>query len=321
MYDLGEEYGSEFWDAAGGDFSGFADLGMSAGATFAINKTFGEGFASGGPQEAVGSQVGQMIGYALAGPLGMIVGGMFGAIGGDMFNSLMGNSDVDYDFKTSQGTEGFEDGKYITTPFGNIGFNASSTRNLSMNKVGNPMLGVYANTVGRVDQILASMLTEDEIGKVRVGLEGNIDNSHKYGPDQSMKMMLRDRMSTIDSTLTAARKKETGWAEILATYNEQYAPVDRSLLALMEGAQAKIDSYDADMSNFLGYRGNERRQAGEAEMKALLDKHPELNQVLDQANDVGNDVNVLGAWKPRGLAGAGKQYYDRIDESNAKLRV
>ena len=51
-----------------------------------------------------------------------------------------------------------------------------------------------------------------------------------------MKYMLKDRMAAIDSTMSDARKKETGWAKLKEQYNAGYAaPADRSNIDKAEG--------------------------------------------------------------------------------------
>ena len=327
MYKLGDQYGSEFWDAAGGDFSGFTQLGEAALPAYAINQTFGQAFAAGGPQEAVGSQIGQAVGMSVAGPFGMIVGGMFGAMVGDMFNQLMGNADVDYDIKTSQGTGGFEDGAYISTPFGNIGFNSSSTRNLSMNKQGKPILSAYAKMLAPIDQQLASVLNPNELSQVRKKVERNIDNSHKYGPEDTMKYLLKDRMAAIDSTMSDERKKETGWDNLLAQYNAGYAPLDRSSMDKMAELSERVakGTISGDSGLFggaLDYRKTPDAKAAQAELDALIQSDPDLPKILDMANkSQSQDDNFLTWWRPMGLTEAGKRYYDRVDEINARYRV
>jgi len=276
---------------------------------------FGDAFGAQGTQAQIGSQAGMTYGMTLAGPAGAIVGGAIGAIGGSLVNKLAGNDDVDYDFKTSVGTEGFEDNQYISTPFGNIGFNASSTRNLSMDKMGGPILDAYAKILGPLDMQFASVLNENEMGAVRGAMEGTMENAHKWGPEYSMKMMLKDRMVAIDSTMSDERKTETGWAGMLEQYNAQYPPADRTPLAAMEEAQAKIEAYDAEVSNQTGYGSSYMKTQGEAEMAALIEQYPEMANVLDRAND--SDTG----YSPMGLATAGGSYYDKIDESNTRLRV
>lgn len=324
IYKLGDKYGSEFWDAAGGDFSGFMDIGEAALPAYAINQTFGQAFASGGPQEAVGSQMGQAAGMYAAGPFGMIVGGMFGAIAGDMFNQLMGNADVDYDIKTSQGTDGFEDGVYLSTPFGNIGFNSSSTRNLSMGKEGKGILSAYAKMLGPIDYQLASVLTPDELTQVRKKVERNIDNSHKYGPEDTMKYLLKDRMTAIDSTMSDARKKETGWDTLLAQYNAGYAPVTRTNLDTLSDIANRISrSTSANSSGWLGsdvIAYSDDGKAAQAELEAILQSDPHALEILDMANKSKDPDGNLW-WQPMGIVEGGKSYYDRIDETNARYRV
>ena len=322
LYKLGDQYGSAAWDAIGGDFSGFAELGNVAG-LYAINKTFGPAFGKQSTAAGLASQAGMTYGMTAAGPAGAIVLGAAGAMLGAGINSAFGNADVDYDFKTSSSDQGFQDGQFISTPFGNIGFNSGSTRNLSMNKMGNPILSAYAKILGPMDMQLASVLTEGEMGQVRSKMEGVIENAHKWGPEYSMKLMLKDRMSAIDNTLSPARKKETGWDETLASYNEQYAEADRSMGDRVMELQRAIDggkSVTADTGIPNTQRMRKRRaEEAQQELEQLSASDPAVRAMLRGANSTSDD----GAewWKPTGLQYSVRKYYNRIDESNARLRV
>ena len=319
IYKMGDQYGSEFWDAAGGDFSGFGNLATGAVTMYAINETFGKAFANNSPGAAVGSQLGQGAGMAAAGPFGAIAGGMMGAIAGDMVMGLTGNEDVDYDIRTSQGTGGFEDDQFITTPFGNIGFNASSTRNLSMNKMGNPMLAAYAKMLGPMDMQLASVLNSDEMKQVRGKLETNIDNSHIHGPEYTMKLMLRDRMKAIDSTMSDKRKAETGWGDLLKDYNAQYTAADRSGAERMVELQSIIDTFD-DQGLMTPAFQRSRFSSAKYELQALMEQQPELQQLVDRADGIQAQGNPWSV-KPTDLRSTIARHYDSIDESNNRLRV
>jgi len=126
--------------------------------------------------------------------------------------------------------------------------------------------------------------------------------------------MLRDRMKTINSVMSDERKAETGWNDLLTAYNQQYQDQDRSLADQVREAQRKIDTYSAEESSFLGYR--DERAEGEQEMAALMQQHPELDQLLSEANAESDNI-----WVSNDIGSVFDRYYDRIDEKNAVLRV
>jgi len=222
VYEATEKYGGAFWDAAGGDFSTIMDMGQNMGGLYAINATFGKGFAGNTAQQSVGSQVGQYAGMSVAGPFGAIAGGMMGAILGAGIGSILGmDTKPDYDFVTRSGSGGFEGNKYITTPFGNFGFNAGSTRDLSMSKQGSGMLEMYSKAIVPMDVAMASVMTKDEVGAIKGYLnENTLENSHAYSHGDVLKNMTQGRLKAIDATMSEQRKLDTGFAEMVNQWNE-----------------------------------------------------------------------------------------------------
>ena len=250
VYEATEKYGGAFWDAAGGDYSTILNMGQNMGGLYAINATFGEGFAGNTPQQAIGSKIGQAAGTAVAGPFGAIVGGMMGAILGAGIGSILGlDTKPDYDFVTRSGSGGFEGNKYITTPFGNFGFNSGSTRDLSMSKQGSSMLDMYAKAIVPMDVAMASVMTKDEVGAIKGYLnENTLKNSHVYSHGDVLKNMTQGRLKAIDATMSEQRKLDTGFAEMVNQWNEGIA-------GGYDSETYKNDPKYASMVNILGREG------------------------------------------------------------------
>lgn len=261
-YEATEKYGGAFWDAAGGDYTEILSLGQNMTGLYAINATFGEGFAGNTPQQNIGSKLGQAAGTAVAGPFGAIAGGMMGAILGAGVGEILGlNTAPDYDFVTRSGDGGFEDGKYVTTPFGNFGFNAASTRDLSMNKQGSQILDMYAKALVPMDVAMASVMTEEEVTGVKDYMSDNITkNSHVYKPQDMLKILTRQRLEAVNATMSDQRKLDTGYTEMVNQWNNSLA-----------------GGYDAETY---------KQDPNYAPMKSLMTKGGNLSRV-SYDNDVG----------------------------------
>jgi len=260
-YEATEKYGGAFWDAAGGDFTTVTDMGMNMGAMFAINQTFGKAFQN-TAQENLGYQIGAYGGMAVAGPFGAIAGGMMGAIVGISVGKILGlDTKPDYDFVTRAGDGGFEGGKYITTPFGNFGFNAGSTRDLSMTKQGSQMLDVYAKALIPMDVAMASVMTKEEVGEIKGYISDSVtENSHTYTHDNLLKTFTKQRLEAINATMSDQRKIDTGFGEMINEWNDNLAG----------GYDAETYSSDPNY----------------APMKALFSKRGQVSRV-SYNNDVG----------------------------------
>lgn len=292
-YKATEKYGEAFWDVAGGNFDKIASLGENFAGMYAINETFGKAFQGNDPAQAAGSQVGQGLGYTVAGPFGAIVGGMFGSMAGDILGGIFGwNTEPDYNYMISSGKGGFEDNNYFSTPFGNVGFQAAGTRDLSGNQ-GKGMLRAFQKVIQPMDVALASVMTKDEVGQVKAAIEGSrVSNAHEMAPQDILRDMTFSRLKAIDSTMSTARKEETGFNEQITKWNNSFTgPTD-------EDAQLATDVYAKQKDAASAYENadnlwNDKERIEYAAAKSEWDTFKNKNSwVANEYNDWNNqDIN------------------------------
>ena len=314
---LVEEYGSEFWDLAGGDPTSLANLGLAAGYGAVTSKVASEAFAGGDdPAQAIGANLGQGIG-AFWGPIGIIGGAMVGAIAGNLVGRLTGwKAPADFDLvmrNTVSDKNQFEEGVYFETALGSFGMDPGSTRDVGNESKARKILAPYAEVIGKMDADIARVLSPQEAARVRQELSGSkVANAHKTSPADAMSTMLRDRLQALKGSLTPERLQQAGFADAIEKWNIQqtdgYEFASAADPQLLQTNRYPDWSFLADpqaqerWQGVFGALGADTRNASASESESRFYKpalEPSTEEQLAQMNLTSWEQKVLDSYQQK----------------------
>jgi len=195
---------------------------------------------------AVGGGLGASLGGPVGGAIGSMIGGTLGGMVGNIFSGITGiggKDKPDFDFLTSTGTGGqFSKGNYVSTPFGNIGFNSATTRDLG-SKVGKEKLQEYLGDIIRVENEFAKVMTPEELNKVKSSLNGKqLGNMHMSNNPAAE--LMKQHMTALKSSMSPERLKASGIQTWIDDYNRS--------ISQRYDLQTQIDRYNQGLEYGFG---------------------------------------------------------------------
>jgi len=195
---------------------------------------------------AVGGGLGASLGGPVGGAIGSMIGGTLGGMVGNIFSGITGiggKDKPDFDFLTSTGTGGqFSKGNYVSTPFGNIGFNSATTRDLG-SKVGKEKLQEYLGDVIRVENEFAKVMTPEELNKVKSSLNGKqLGNMHMSNNPAAE--LMKQHMTALKNSMSPERLKASGIQTWIDDYNRS--------ISQRYDLQTQIDRYNQGLEYGFG---------------------------------------------------------------------
>ena len=214
----------------------------------------------------IGAKVVGTIAGKIGGPIAGGAGALFGGILGNMFGAITGIGDEDrpdFDILTQGGNQGFRSGDFITSAFGNIGFNAANTRNLG-GAEGKKILSGFQPIVD-MDNDLASVMTQAEVAAVKSKLQGaQIGNAHdEIDPTAAL---MRQHLSAARSALTPERAEATGLTGFIDKFNSD---IDDRISAQKDKNQDSLANAFADSSFILPRQKQQHLSVGLNKLKRL----------------------------------------------------